>query len=180
MFNLSQFSSYGAGGARRPSPCCSGAAGHLVAELLRSGVPASSVLTSCGSGAPSLVRAAFPGCRVFRASDFPGLGRAAFAARAAALVRGLSDSPSPLWVCFPGCGCPPSVAPSRRWVSCGSGSWSECSLAAGLGVAVLVFLPAGILPPPSFGAWSVCCGSPLGAGGVGGSWWFLAPPASLF
>ena len=173
MFNISLYSTFGVGGSRTPSAHCSGAAGRFIAELLRCGVPPSSVLTSCGSGAPSLCAASFPGCEVFRASDFPGLGRAAFAARAAAMVRALAASPSPLWACFPGRGCPPGLRPVRSWVSCGSGSWSESALAAGLGVPVLAFLRAGQLPPPSFGTWSPVCVSP------GGVWWHLPPP-SLF
>lgn len=177
MFDFSQFLTFGVGGARRPSSSCPGAAGQFLAELRRLSVPGPQVLTSCGRGAPALARSAFPACRLFSASEFSGLGRAAFAARAALMVRSLASQPSPLWVCFPGVSCPPGVAPSRRWAPCGSGSWSECSLAAGLGCAVLVFLPSGVVPPRSFGAWS-----PVSAS-AGGAWWFRAAPApqaSLF
>ncbi len=162
---LSSFSSFGVGGSRRPSPCSGAAAAAFVASLRGAGVPASSVFTSCGAGAPSLVAAAFPGCQFFSAAApaFCGLGSRAFAARAAALVRALAASPSPLWVCFPGGACPAGVAPRRSWVSGGSGSWSECALAAGLGVPVLVFLPAGVVPPSGWGSWSF----------LGGGWWFL-------
>ena len=156
MFSLSSFSSFGVGCSRRPSACSGVAASAFVSSLRRSGVAASSVLTSCGAGAPSAVAAAFPGCQFFSASApaFCGLGRAAFAARAAALVRTLAASPSPLWVCFPGGVCPAAAVPSRSWGSCGSGSWSECALAAGLGVPVLVFLPVGVVPPSGWGSWS--------------------------
>jgi len=75
----------------------------------------------------------------------------------------LAASPAPLWVCFPGGGCPAGVVPRRSWVSGGSGSWSECALAAGLNVPVLVFLPAGVVPPSGWGSWS----------GLGCGWWFL-------
>ena len=169
MFSFSSFASFGVGGSRRPSACSGVAASAFVASLRRAGVPAVSVLTSCGAGAPSVVAAAFPGCQFFSASApaFRGLGRRAFAARAAALVRALAASPAPLWVCFPGGACPVGVAPSRSWVSGGSGSWSECALAAGLGVPVLVFLPVGVVPPSGWGGWSS-----LG-GFLGGGWWFL-------
>ena len=169
MFSLSSFSSFGVGGSRRPSACSGVAASAFVASLRRSGVVAASVLTSCGAGAPSVLAAAFPGCQFFSAAApvFRGLGRRAFAARAAALVRALAASPFPLWVCFPGGVCPAAAVPSRSWVSCGSGSWSECALAAGLGVPVLVFLPVGMVPPSGWGSWSS-----LG-GFLGGGWWFL-------
>jgi len=169
MFFLSSFSSFGVGGSRRPSVCSGVAAAAFVASLRRSGVLASSVLTSCGAGAPSLVAAAFPGCQFFSASSpaFRGLGRRAFAARAASLVRSLAASPAPLWVCIPGGACSAGVVPCRSWVSCGSGSWSECALAAGLGVPVLVFLPVGVVPPSGWGSWA-SLGSFLGGG-----WWFL-------
>jgi hypothetical protein len=170
MFQLSSFSSFGIGGARRPSSSCAAAAASFLSRLGAAGIAPASVFTSCGSGAPAMARAAFPGCRVFSASDFPGLGRAAYAARAAALVRGLAVAPSPLWVCFPGCAAPASLAPSRRWVPCGSGSWSECSLAAGLGVPVLVFLPGVVVPPSAFGAWA----------SVGSGWWLLPVFGRLF
>lgn len=166
---LSSFSSFGVGGSRRPSPCSGASAAAFVASLRGAGIPASSVFTSCGAGAPSLVAAAFPGCQFFSAAApaFCGLGSRAFAARAAALVRALAASPAPLWVCFPGGACPAGVIPRRSWVSCGSGSWSECALAAGLGVPVLVFLPVGVVPPSGWGGWSS-----LGAF-LGGGWWFL-------
>ncbi len=166
---LSSFSSFGVGGSRRPSPCSGASAAAFVASLRGAGIPASSVFTSCGAGAPSLVAAAFPGCQFFSAAApaFCGLGSRAFAARAAALVRALAASPAPLWVCFPGGACPAGVIPRRSWVSCGSGSWSECALAAGLGVPVLVFLPVGVVPPSGWGG---------GWGGwsfLGGGWFFL-------
>ena len=171
MFQLSRFSSFGVGGARRPSSFSMSAAWELVSGWYRAGVPASSVLTSCGSGAPVLAAALFPECRLFSASEFAGLGRAAFAVRAAALVRALAASPSPLWVCFPEVACPSAIVPARRWVSGGSGSWSECALACGLGVPVLVFLPCGVVPPVSWGStfWVEVAASP------GGVWWYLSP-----
>ena len=171
------FQSFGVGGARRPSAFSMSSAWELVSGWYRSGVSASSVLTSCGSGAPALARAMFPECRLFSASEFAGLGRAAFAVRAAALVRVLAASPSPLWVCFPEVACPASLRPGRSWSSgAGSGSWQETALAFGLGVPVLVFLPCGVMPPSSWGSsfWVEVAQRP------GGCWWYLGPNQVLF
>jgi len=167
-FSPAPFLSFGFGGARAGSPACLAAC----AAFLRRVPAGSAVFVSCASGASAVVRAAFPAASVFSASSpaFAGLGSAAFAARAAALVRALAASPSPLFVCFPGRACPPPLLPSRSWRGGGSGSWSECALAFGLGVPVLVFLPAGVLPPGSWGSWRV----------LGGGWFFLPAAPSLF
>ena len=159
MFSPSQFSSFGFGGSRSGQPVCLAACSAFLSSV----PPGAAVFVSCGSGAPALVRAAFPSASIFRASQFSGLGSAAFAARAAAMVRALAASPSPLFVCFPGCPCPASLLPARSWRGSGSGSWSECSLAFGLRVSVLVFLPAGVFPPSSWGSWQ----------SLGSGWFFL-------
>ena len=163
---FSGFSSFGFGGSRSPSATCLSAARSVLC-VLRACVVGSSVFSSCGSGVPALAAAAFPGLQLFSATGFAGLGRAAFAARAAVLVRSLAAAPSPLWICFPGCACPPACRPSRSWSVCGSGSWSECALACGLGVPVLVFLPCGVAPPPAWG-FAPVAGAP--------GWWFAASP----
>jgi len=128
-----------------------------------------------------LVRAACADAVVFSASDpaYRGLGWAAYAARAAAMIRALAVAPSPLWICFPAGACTVAAAGGvgRSWFSCGSGSWSECRMAAGLGVSVLVFLPSGVVPPGQWGAWSF-----VGAS-AGGRWFLLAscaPAPTLF
>jgi len=165
---LSSFVSFGVGGSRAAAPACLAAAFELCGQFSALGVSAPAVFVSCASGASSCVRQAFPGCFVSSASQFRGLGAAAFAARAAALLRALAAAPAPLWVCFPGCPPPAGLQPARRWVSCGSGSWSECALSFGLGVPVLVFLPGSVQPPPSWGAWQ----------SVAPGWFFLPlPPA---
>ena len=46
---------------------------------------------------------------------------------------------------------------------------TSLALAVGLGVPVFVFLPAGVVPPSSWGAWSL-----VESGSLGGSW-SLAP-----
>ena len=162
--------SVGVGGSRVGGFASLGAGVGLVSVVAAAG---SAVFVSCGAGVPALVRAAFPAASVFSASSFQGLGRGAFAARARALVVALSAAPSPLWVCFPVSACPAAAATvgprglGRSWVSCGSGSWSECRLAAGLGVPVLVFLPAGVVPPGAWGSW-------LSVGwSAGGQWYWL-------
>ncbi|MBP8239492.1 MAG: hypothetical protein KAX50_06010 [Saprospiraceae bacterium] len=165
---LSSFVSFGVGGSRAASPACLAAAFELCGQFSTLGVSAPAIFTSCASGASSCVRQAFPGCFVARASDFKGLGAAAFARRAAVLIQALAAAPVPVWCCFPGCAAPAGLAPARRWQSCGSGSWSECSLAFGLGVPVLVFLPAAVQPPAAWGAWQ----------SVAPGWFFLPlPPA---
>jgi hypothetical protein len=114
---------------------------------------------------------------VFSAAAFAGLGRAAFAARAAALVRAVAAS-------GPGCGvvvfvagpCPaglvPSPSSSRCWGGFGSGSWSEAAFAAGLGLPVVVFLcgPAASLPAWPGGVWL-----PAAAAGVWSAGWRWSP-----
>ena len=172
---LRPFSSFGVGGARSGgSPFCLPAAVALLEQVAACG---GSVLTSCCSGVPAFTVMRFPTAQVFRASDLSSLPRpAALAARAVALVRAVAAAPASLWICFPGVECPPiaAVSLSRSWSASGSGSWSECRLAAGLGVPVLVFLPSGIYPPLAWGAWSSLAASP------GGLWWFLPSPPSLF
>lgn len=175
MFCLPHFSSFGVGGSRRPSAFSLGAAWELLTVWHRAGVEPGSVFTSCGAGAPALAAAMFPGCRFFSAAELSGLGAAAFPVRAAALVRALAAAPAPLWVCFPEEVCPPAARPCRRWVSCGSGSWSECALAFGLGVPVLVFLPRRVAPPSwSSARWSEVAWRP------GGRWWYLPVSGVLF
>lgn len=167
---LAAASSVGFGGCRVPSSFCLPVAWSCVSVLL--GSSPSSVFVSCGSGVPALVAGAF-GLGVgapsfFSRCAFPG--PAPLPRRAAALCRGLAAAPSPLFVCCPVVAPPAAVsgaARRRSWVSCGSGSWSECSLSRGLGVPVLLFLPSGVLPPAAWGC------SLLGVSG-GGSW-FLAP-----
>ena len=160
MLSLASFLSFGFGGSRSGSAGCLAACAAFLPQV----PPGAAVFVSCAPGASALARAAFPSASIFQASQFPGLGAAAFAVRAAAMVRALASSPSPVFVCFPGRSCPPLLVPARSWRGGGSGSWSECSLAFGLGVPVLVFLPAGVLPPSLWGSWQ-----PLGSG------WFFLP-----
>ncbi len=162
---LSKYQSIGIGGSRHASPACLEALAEIFAAL-----PAGAqIVATCASGV-SAIAAAHPAALVFRASQFSGLGRAAYAARAAAAIRHLAGLPRPVFVCFPRVPAPAPLRPGlRSWQSCGSGSWSEVALAAGLSLPVLVFLPAGIQPPASLGAWQ-----PVRPG------WFFLPSSSLF
>jgi hypothetical protein len=128
-------------------------------------VPASSVVAvGCARGLDASVRASFPASLVFVASAF-GRGRGSFAARSVSLVRFVAASSSSLWVSFPSSACPVGLLPSSRSARCfagfGSGSWASLAFAVGCGVRCLVWLPAGVSVPASWGFVS-----------VGGGWWF--------
>lgn len=163
------FRSVGFSGSRRlrgrPAARCRSVAASVASAGL-------SVLVGCARGADAAALAGAPSAQVFRAR---GRSPRALVARSVSFVRALAASPAPLLVSFPGCPCPAGLAPAARWVSCGSGSWSSAALAVGLGVPLVVFLPAGALPPSGWGAWSFVS-SGLFAGG-----WLLQPPQlSLF
>jgi hypothetical protein len=134
------------------------------------------VLVGCASGADGFARAGAPGARVFRASSFrrPGVPfRASFAARSVAFVRALAAA-SGLLVSAPGGPCPRRARPGPAWVSGVGGSWASAALAAGLGVPVVLLLPAGVCPPAAWGAWSLVSSGPLAGA------WSLAPAPRLF
>lgn len=170
-FCFSEFSSFGFGGSRRGCAFAS-AALPAVAGLLSQFHSLPQVFVSCAPGVSAVARSLFPGAVVSSASSFgPGaVGRAQFVQRSAAMVRQLAASPAPLWVCFPGCACPAGLVPRSQpgacWGGFGSGSWAECAFALALGVPVLVGLPAGVLPPASWGQWRECWGC-----------WLLRPAA---
>ncbi len=134
-------------------------------SAVASAVPAVSVVAvGCARGLDASVRASFPASLVFLASSF-GRGRGSFAARSVSLVRFVSASSSPLWVSFPASACPVGLLPSSRSARCfagfGSGSWASLAFAVGCGVPSLVWLPAGVVVPASWGFSS-----------LGGGWWF--------
>lgn len=167
------FSSLAFFGARRPAPGAVGAALALASSALAAGC---AVFVPAPAGRGGLVAAVAlavvgrPGAVVV--APPPGLPpRAALAARAAACCRLLAAAPSPVALCWPSGPAPAGLRPSRAWVSCGSGSWSELALCSGLGAAVAVFLPAGAAPPASWGSWS-----PVVAGPLAGA--FLLPGAA--
>ncbi len=146
----------GFSGSRSPSSVCV-AAVRAVLPLVRG-----RVVVGCARGVDAVVRASVPAARlrVFRASAF-GSGRGAPAARSVACVRAVAAAGG-VWVSCPGRACPAGLVPSRSASACfsgrGSGSWASLALAAGLGVACLVFLPPGVAVPPGWGF------RPLGGG----------------
>lgn len=137
----------------------------------------------CASGVDSLVRSAFPSALVFSVSSFlvgGRVSRASFALRSAALVRWVAAS-SGLLVVFPSTVCPSGVAPSASFRGFGSGSWGSAALAVGLGVPVLLFVPAGLgsalrqaqgitFPAPP----ALACRFRLVGSASGGSWWLAS------
>lgn len=134
-------------------------------SAVASSVSLSSVVAvGCARGLDASVRSSFPTALVFLASSF-GRGRGSFAARSVSLVRFVAASSSPLWVSFPCSACPvglfPSSVASRCFAGFGSGSWASLAFAVGCGVRCLVWLPAGVVVPASWGFSS-----------LGGGWWF--------
>jgi hypothetical protein len=153
---------------------CSSSASSSAAAFLPSVASFSgSVGVGCARGVDSLVRSAFPSALVFRVSSFLVGGRvvrASFALRSSALVRWLAAS-SGLLVVFPSSACPVGVVPSASFRGFGSGSWGSAALAVGLGVPVLLFVPASLgssFPAPQSFRFSLL------ASCFGGSWWFSA------
>lgn len=163
----------------RSCPSASASA-FAFASALPSSVP---VFVGCASGVDSAVRSARPAARVFRVSgagssvSFGGAsGRAAFAARSAAFLSALSASGG-LLVSFPSRACPSGCVPSRSFAGFGSGSWGSAAFALGLGLPVLVFVPASLgsaFPAPA----RVRSRFSLVASLPSGSWWFAAAVAS--
>jgi hypothetical protein len=130
-----------------------------------------SVAVGCACGVDSLVRSAFPSASVFRVSSFlvgGRVARASFARRSAALVQCCAAGGG-LLVAFPLGAAPASLRPCSSFAGFGSGTWGCVALALGLGVPVLLVLPAGAFPaPPAVAARFVC----LGAAPCGGALWF--------
>lgn len=126
-----------------------------VSAALFAGVPAAAAVSvGCAAGFDSLARAAFPAASVFFAQAF-GRGRGAFARRSVAFLASLASAARPVLVSAPGGSCPaglvPSASASRCFCGLGSGSWAGVALAVGRGVPVVLFLPAGVVPPACFG-----------------------------
>ncbi len=153
----------GVSGSRRPR-----AASRWALSLALASTPGV-VITGCAAGIDQLARQHVAPARlcVFRAaSRLPGV----LAARSTACVRAVAAA-NGVWLSFPGSPCPAGLAPSRSTSACfsgsGSGSWASLALARGLGLAAIVFLPVGILPPALFGLHAV--------GQHAGGCWFFGP-----
>lgn len=110
-----------------------------------------------GSAVAAVVAASVAGAQVqWRAgwsSSKSGSVPARLAARSTALVKAVKGGGrGSALVGFPGGACPRSVKPARSWPGgSGSGTWASLGLAAGLGVPVLVFPPAGVSLPSHWG-----------------------------
>ena len=144
MIQLSSFHTFGFGGSRSGSPACLAACTQFAAQ-----VPAGAqVVTTCGRGAPAVIRAAFPAAQVHRR---PVYRHRPCCIRSPRRRHGSQHCRQPFaLVClFPRLPLPGQPPPRWSWQSSGSGSWSECAMCAGLGVPVLVFLPAAIQPRPA-------------------------------
>jgi hypothetical protein len=148
---------------------CSSSASSSAAAFLPSVASFSgSVGVGCAKGVDSLVRSQFSAALVFRVQ--PPISRKAFALRSSRLVQWVAAS-SGLLVVFPSSACPVGVVPSASFRGFGSGSWGSAALAVGLGVPVLLFVPASL--GSSFPA-SQSFRFSLLASCFGGSWWFSA------
>jgi hypothetical protein len=136
----------------------------VVAGVVASGL---GVAVGCAAGADAFVRSACLSASVFYARS---RSAAHLARRSVALVRAVAASgPGAAMVGFPAGPCPVGVVPGPRWVSgFGSGTWASLALAAGLGLPVVVFCPAGALPA-SWGSWSPVASGPFAGG------WLLCP-----
>jgi hypothetical protein len=162
-------SSVGFSGSRSPSPAALSALAPVCAAVPRSGCRVS---VGCARGVDAAVRGAFAGSRsllVFSAAA-PRFARAgavgALALRSAACVRSVAPGRRGLLVVVPSGACPAGVRPGRSFRGCGSGSWGSAALAVGLGRRVVVWLPAGVVPP----AWAGFSWSSLSSG-----WWLCSP-----
>ena len=162
-------SSVGFSGSRSPSPAALSALAPVCAAVPRSGCRVS---VGCARGVDAAVRGAFGGSRsllVFSASA-PRFARAgavgALVLRSAACVRSVAPGRRGLLVVVPSGACPAGVRPGRSFRGCGSGSWGSAALAVDLGRRVVVWLPAGVVPP----GWAGFSWSSLGSG-----WWLCSP-----
>ena len=174
VVRLSGFSSVGFSGSRHLSGAAFARCRSLAADAAAAGCVVS---VGCATGADQAARfgvacIVHSGAVVFRAAGFAGWQ---LVARSVQFVRALASSPSPVLVSFPALPCPfglqPSALSSRCFCGSGSGSWASLALAVGLAIPVFVFLPSGVLPPPSWGSWSQ-----VGSGRLAGAWQ-LAPAA---
>lgn len=182
VFMFSGFLSVGFSGSRSLSGLAFGRCRSLAAAAVACGC---AVSVGCAAGADAAARLGAGGAAVVWsvASGRWGRGRGAFAGRSAAFVRALAAAPAPLLVSFPAAPCPAGLRPSASSSSCfsgfGSGSWASLALAVGLGVPVRVFLPAGVVPPAAWGAWSLVAAGPFAGAWVLGAGAAVAAGAGL-
>lgn len=151
----------GFSGSRAPAPASLAALGLVVAAL-PGGAP---VLVGDAAGIDLRVRELVPTARVFTADQRTPqqlVGRAIACVQACAASRGV-------WCAFPATTAPVALRPSAAAAACfagyAAGTWSALAFALGLGLAAVVYLPAGVVAP-----WPTL--APVGAG-----WFVAAPPA---
>jgi len=102
----------------------------------------------CAWGVDAAVRSAFSSAMVFRVTA--PVTRASFALRSSKLVHWVASTGGIL-VAFPLGAAPSQLRPCISFAGHGSGTWGSVALALGLGVQVLVVLPActgGVFPAP--------------------------------
>lgn len=153
--------------------CFSSSVAWAVARGLRVSHPGAAVSVGCALGVDSAVWAAFSGfggLSVFRAA---GRSRGALAARSVLCLRSALPVFGGCCVAFPGGRCPAGVVASLRFAGWGSGTWGSVGLALGLGLRVVLFVPAPFHPAVFAGGLSsrfaVVSSGPWGA-------WLVAPP----
>jgi hypothetical protein len=180
--------SVGFSGSRSPSPGASAALSSLL-PLVPSGVRVS---VGCARGVDSLCRSFFAGSSsllVFSvASGWFGSGRSAFARRSSRCVLSVAAGSAGVLVALPSAGVCPTCGQvlCRSFFGAGSGSWGSVAFALGRGRRVLLWLPAGCLPPSWSGvSWSsagVMRSESFRAFGSVGCWWLgvsVPAPAQL-
>jgi hypothetical protein len=125
------------------------------------------VVVGCAAGVDAAVAAAAPGALVVRSS---GSSPGALAARTRRVVAAaVADGPGSALVAFPAGACPAACVPGRpaAVVGGGSGSWLAVALAVSSFLPVVVFLPAGVVPPAwPGGAWARAASAGLWSGAV--------------
>lgn len=145
---LNNFKTFGFTGSRFPLVSSLTAVHSVIKKL----PPAVSVLVGCASGIDKVIRSSIPSALVFSAASYPASSvRASFALRSIAFIKALAVSPAPVLLAFPSGICPAGLSPASDSLNCfngsGSGTWASVCYAAGLGVPVFVFMPAGIHAP---------------------------------
>ena len=150
----------GFSGSRAPSRASVAGARLAVAAVV------APILVGDARGIDAIVRSDRPDARVFCAAGYEPaqlVARSIACVRAVALLGGV-------FTAFPAAPCPTGLRPSSAASVCfagySAGTWSSLALARGLGLAVVVYLPEDIDPPPAFGLAS-----------VGAGWWLGEPIA---
>lgn len=103
------------------------------------------VAVGCASGVDAIIRSSFSQALVFSVSSYlvgSRVTRASFAKRSAGMVS-WCKSACGIVVAFPSGPAPAALSPSIQFRGHGSGTWGSVAMALGLGLPVLLCLPAG-------------------------------------